>query len=307
MTKLIATLCTALALLVGLPAAGTAQGLQPLRADDPPARFVAGLVEPMLAGDEAAAAAYLLRHAAPEANRDSLELRLGEVLATIRSQEAPRIETFFLGGPGGADVLAALASATGLRLLVGTRMSEDRSAIIRLVATPAWTMTFLPTPPEPSIPGLLAIPETPATVAFVDIAVVPMDEERMLRSQTVLVRDGRIVQMGRSRSVRVPRGAYVIDGAGKYLMPGLVIYGTSDFLTSAAEHHFIAGLVNRERPRLATLRVLENMDHYFQNVASYEESVRVAQGQGAAEFDTRIHDELSGWMARAQTSAREGR
>jgi hypothetical protein len=58
--------------------------------------------------------------------------------------------------------------------------------------------------------------------AFVDVNVVPMDEERVLPSQTVVVRDGRIAQIGPASSTAVPEGALSIDGRGKYLMPGLV-------------------------------------------------------------------------------------
>jgi uncharacterized protein len=86
-------------------------------------------------------------------------------------------------------------------------------------------------------------------------------------------------------------------------VPVLVLYGTSDFLTSAAEHHYIAGLVNREHPGLATLRLLENMDHYFNEAATYEESLRGRQESGATQFDGRIHDVLSEWMEEVRTSA----
>ena len=58
-------------------------------------------------------------------------------------------------------------------------------------------------------------------VAFVDVDVVPMDSERILDGQTVLVRGDRIAAMGPVASVAVPPGATVIDGSGKYLMPGL--------------------------------------------------------------------------------------
>ena len=56
-------------------------------------------------------------------------------------------------------------------------------------------------------------------VAFTDVTVVPMDEERLLPDHTVLVRDGRILEMG--ADVDVPAAATVIDGSGKFLMPGL--------------------------------------------------------------------------------------
>ena len=39
----------------------------------------------------------------------------------------------------------------------------------------------------------------------------------------VEIRDGRIVQVGSTTEVGVPRGAEVIDGAGHTLMPGLVM------------------------------------------------------------------------------------
>jgi imidazolonepropionase-like amidohydrolase len=64
-------------------------------------------------------------------------------------------------------------------------------------------------------------PTAAGTVAFVDVSVLPMDRERVLTGQTVLVRDGRITALGPSASVRVPADAQRVDGRGKYLMPGL--------------------------------------------------------------------------------------
>jgi imidazolonepropionase-like amidohydrolase len=58
-------------------------------------------------------------------------------------------------------------------------------------------------------------------LAFVDVNVIPMDRERVLRGQTVVVRDGRIVALGAAGSVSVPAGAARIEAAGRYLMPGL--------------------------------------------------------------------------------------
>jgi imidazolonepropionase-like amidohydrolase len=57
--------------------------------------------------------------------------------------------------------------------------------------------------------------------AFVGVNVVPMDRERVLENQTVVVRDGHIVAIGPAASTSVPEGAVRIDGAGKYLLPGL--------------------------------------------------------------------------------------
>jgi imidazolonepropionase-like amidohydrolase len=60
-----------------------------------------------------------------------------------------------------------------------------------------------------------------AVAAFVNVNVVPMDRERVIENQTVIVRDGRIAEIGPTNKIKVPDGATRIDGAGKYLMPGL--------------------------------------------------------------------------------------
>src|SRR5688500_18472831 len=58
-------------------------------------------------------------------------------------------------------------------------------------------------------------------VAFVNVSVVPLDSERVLTEQTVVVRGDKIVEVGPAGKVKVPAGAVRIDGRGKYLMPGL--------------------------------------------------------------------------------------
>ena len=68
---------------------------------------------------------------------------------------------------------------------------------------------------------LAAAQSTPAAVAFTNVNVVPMDSERVVRDQTVLVEQGRIRAMGSASEVRVPADATTVDGSGKYLMPGL--------------------------------------------------------------------------------------
>ena len=60
-----------------------------------------------------------------------------------------------------------------------------------------------------------------ATTAFVDVTVLPMDSDRALARQTVIVRDDRIAQVGPVASTTVPADAQRIDGAGKFLLPGL--------------------------------------------------------------------------------------
>lgn len=58
------------------------------------------------------------------------------------------------------------------------------------------------------------------TVVFENVNVVPMDRERILENQTVVVTDGRITTVSAS-AVPVPDGATRVDGSGRYLIPGL--------------------------------------------------------------------------------------
>ena len=58
-------------------------------------------------------------------------------------------------------------------------------------------------------------------VAFVDVTVIPMDRERLIPGQTVLVQSGRIAVIGPSSRVKAPAGSRTVDGRGKFLMPGL--------------------------------------------------------------------------------------
>ncbi len=60
----------------------------------------------------------------------------------------------------------------------------------------------------------------PAVTAFVRVNVLPMDGERTLRDQVVIVSDGRIQSIG--NGLRPPAGARIIDGGGTaWLLPGL--------------------------------------------------------------------------------------
>ncbi|HEY8559088.1 MAG TPA: amidohydrolase family protein [Pyrinomonadaceae bacterium] len=64
--------------------------------------------------------------------------------------------------------------------------------------------------------------EKSGTVAFVGVSVIPMDRERVLKNQTVIVRGDRIAEIGDQTRIKVPADALKIDGRGKFLMPGIV-------------------------------------------------------------------------------------
>ncbi|MBM3745118.1 MAG: hypothetical protein FJW34_04920, partial [Acidobacteria bacterium] len=70
----------------------------------------------------------------------------------------------------------------------------------------------------PAVP--LTLPAS-TPMAFVDVNVVPMDAERVLERHTVIVRDGRIAEVGPAESVAIPPDAERIEAEGWYLMPGL--------------------------------------------------------------------------------------
>ncbi|MBL7873593.1 MAG: amidohydrolase family protein [Cyclobacteriaceae bacterium] len=56
-------------------------------------------------------------------------------------------------------------------------------------------------------------------IVFTSVNVIPMDSERVLENQMVLVKGGRVSAMG--NSIKFSKNAWVINAKGKYLMPGL--------------------------------------------------------------------------------------
>ncbi len=59
-------------------------------------------------------------------------------------------------------------------------------------------------------------------VAFIGVDLVPMDAERIISDQVVIVQDGRIAAIGNAMDIEIPKFADRIEGKGRYLMPGLV-------------------------------------------------------------------------------------
>lgn len=54
-----------------------------------------------------------------------------------------------------------------------------------------------------------------------DVAIVDVEAGALRKNQTVLVRDGRVVSVDSTESAQSQESLVIIDGAGKYLMPGL--------------------------------------------------------------------------------------
>src|SRR5688500_1112211 len=103
------------------------------------------------------------------------------------------------------------------------------------------------------------------SVAFVGVNVIPMDRERVLTNQTVVVRNGLIADIGSAGKVKVPKDAVRVDGRGKYLIPGLVdmhthLLSDGEFPDSIAEDELrvmVAHGVTTARFMIGTPELLE--------------------------------------------------
>jgi hypothetical protein len=170
--------------------------------------------------------------------------------------------------------------------------------------------------------------------AFVDVTVIPMDTERSLPGQTVLVQGDRIIAVGPSASVAVPAGARRIDGRGKWLTPGLAeMHGhvpppgapqqyTDDvlFLYVANGITTVRGMLGadgqlelRRRTRTGELMgptlYLAGPSFNGNSVNSPEEAVRMVREQRAAGWDLlKVHPGLTlpEYDAMARTASEEG-
>lgn len=58
-------------------------------------------------------------------------------------------------------------------------------------------------------------------VAFLHASVVPMDRERIVPDQTVVVADGKIVAIGPAATLKPPANALHVEAVGRYLLPAL--------------------------------------------------------------------------------------
>jgi hypothetical protein len=144
----------------------------------------------------------------------------------------------------------------------------------------------------------------PGVTAFVDVNVVPMDTERVLTNQTVLVQQDQITALGPSDKVKVPPGAALIDGRGKYLMPGLAdMHAHLGFSEAPALFDSVA-IENRLFLWLANgLTTVRNLDHTHASPASapYAYFDQLVRGEELLRWRTRAASgEL--WSPRIYTS-----
>ena len=87
-----------------------------------------------------------------------------------------------------------------------------------LLASVAMLLTLLAVEGSPVVSAQADV----SSYAFVDANVVTMAREEVLQHQTVIVAGDRIVAIGPVGQVEMPANVIKIDGAGRYLMPGLI-------------------------------------------------------------------------------------
>lgn len=91
-----------------------------------------------------------------------------------------------------------------------TLISSLAGVVLAVVAGVAGPATA--SPPGASCTGLVAVTH---------VTILPMTGAVDLTDQTVVTSKGRIARLGPSTRTPMPRGACVIDGRGRFLMPGL--------------------------------------------------------------------------------------
>ena len=113
-----------------------------------------------------------------------------------------------------------------------------------VIFTYAALYIYMPESSEGWVKSGISQKEIPAgvdtSVVFENVTVIPMDSEGVLEGQTVVVEDQRIAAIGASGDIEIPAGAHVVDGTGRFLIPGLSdmhvhVFGTeNDLLTYLA-------------------------------------------------------------------------
>jgi hypothetical protein len=80
----------------------------------------------------------------------------------------------------------------------------------------------------------LPTPAQAQTLVFSDVSVVDVREGHVLADMTVVISGDRVARVGPGAKVEIPPGARVIDGTGRFLIPGLWdmhVHTTTDRIT----------------------------------------------------------------------------
>jgi imidazolonepropionase-like amidohydrolase len=100
------------------------------------------------------------------------------------------------------------------------------------------------------VSGNARTPPPGQSLALTHVTVIDMTGAPPKSDQTVVITDGRFVELGNSGEVTVPQNSQVIDASGKFLIPGLwdmhthTVYDRSNdteqtpFATLRCERHY---------------------------------------------------------------------
>ena len=87
------------------------------------------------------------------------------------------------------------------------------------------------------------------SVVFENVTVIPMDSERVLEGQTVMIEDGHIANIRPGGELDIPADAHIVDGRGKFIIPGL---SDMHMHTFGSENDLLVYLANG----VTTIRIL---------------------------------------------------
>jgi uncharacterized protein len=77
--------------------------------------------------------------------------------------------------------------------------------------------------------------------------------------------------------------------------PVLIVYGTSDYIAAAVDHSYLATMLNSVHPGQATLKAIEQMDHYLTHAVSMEAS-QSRPANARADFEPAVLDAIAAWL-----------
>jgi imidazolonepropionase-like amidohydrolase len=107
-----------------------------------------------------------------------------------------------------------MAATVPFHIQESTHMMACRSAF--LVATTIAAFVWLP-PANPTVVRAQA-----GATAFVGATIIDGSDRAPIQNGVLIVRDGKVAQIGTSATIKPPAGARTIDVKGKTLIPGLV-------------------------------------------------------------------------------------
>jgi hypothetical protein len=118
-------------------------------------------------------------------------------------------------GPAGWGAIPRALTVGGRAAILHASREHEESAMRTRLRAGAAAAALLCTALPAGVAGQ-------QTVALVGVNVISMEREgEVLSDQTVVVRDGRIAQIGPRAMTEVPAGATRVDAQGRWVIPGL--------------------------------------------------------------------------------------